>query len=67
MENERLTMSMAEVAKELGVSRPTAYKIARQHGFPAIQVSDNRIVVHRAKFIEWLEANIGNTWNGEKT
>ncbi len=60
MANERLTMSIAEVAKELGVSKPTAYKIAKQHGFPAVQVSENRIVVVRSKFVEWLEANIGN-------
>lgn len=59
MANERLTMSIAEVAKELGVSKPTAYKIARQHGF-AVQVSENRIVAVRSKFFEWLEANIGN-------
>lgn len=60
MANERLTMTMEEVAKELCVSRPTAYKIARQQGFPTIQVSENRIVVYRPKFIEWLESKIVN-------
>ena len=61
MANERLTMTMAEVAKELCVSRPTAYKIVRQKGFPAaIHISENRIVVYRPKFIEWLESKIGN-------
>lgn len=60
MANERLTMSIAEVAKELCINKVTAYKIAKQPGFPSIRVSENRIVVHRAKFYEWVEANIGN-------
>lgn len=59
MANEKLTMPIAEVAKELCVSKPIAYKIAKQNGF-AIRVSENRIVAHRAKFYEWVEANIGN-------
>ena len=67
MEDKRLTMSIAEVARELGISKPTAYALARKPGFPSIRVSENRIRVHRAKFIEWLEANVGNMGNGENT
>ncbi len=60
MANERLTMSIPEMARELGINKVTAYKIAKQPGFPSIRISENRIVVHRAKFYEWVEANLGN-------
>ncbi len=60
MENTKLTMPIAEVARELGISRQTAYDLAKTPGFPSIRISTGRIVVHRAKFIEWLEANVGN-------
>lgn len=60
MSDERLTMSISAVAKELGITKATAYKLAHEPGFPSIRIAEKRIVVHREKFIEWLDKKVGN-------
>lgn len=52
---EKLTVSVDELAQMLGVSRPVAYQLAHQDGFPAIRVSDRRIVVPVDALKSWLE------------
>lgn len=51
----KLTISVSEVAERLGISKPTAYTLARRADFPAIRIG-TRIVVHEAKFEAWVEA-----------
>jgi excisionase family DNA binding protein len=41
---DKKTYSVDEMAKVLGVSRPTAYALVRSHGFPALHVG-RRIVI----------------------
>lgn len=52
--NERLTLTVAEVGELLGISRPKAYELAASRGFPAIHIG-RRIIIPRAAFLTWLE------------
>lgn len=54
MNNERLTYTIPEVAKLLGVNKIAAYKLAKRRDFPAITIG-KRIVVPRAALEEWLK------------
>lgn len=56
MENhEKLTYSVDEMATALGVSRPVAYELTRREGFPAIRVSERRIVIPVDALKQWLD------------
>jgi len=45
MAKEKLTMTVEEAAGVLGISRATAFKLAREGRIPAIRISDRRLVV----------------------
>ena len=49
-----LMLSVPEVAAVLGISRASAYELARSDGFPALKIG-SRIVVPKEKFIEWID------------
>lgn len=53
---EKLTVTVDEMAQMLGVSRPVAYQLAHREGFPAVRISDRRIVVPIDGLKAWLEA-----------
>lgn len=67
MENKKLTLSVDELAEELGICRSAAYALVKRPGFPSIRISKCRIIIVRSKLIEWLETNVGNMVNGENT
>ena len=46
------------VAEVLGVSISTAYEVMRTPGFPVLRVG-SRMVVPKAKFIQWAEDQSG--------
>ena len=52
---EKLTLSVEEMAKMLGISRPIAYELSRKEGFPAIRVSERRIIIPVDSLKRWLE------------
>ena len=54
MEIERLTLSVAEAAKVLGISRNTAYELVRQEQIPSIRFG-KRILIPRKRLIAMLE------------
>jgi len=56
---ERLTMTVEEAAAAIGVSRATAYLLAKTGGLPVIRVGERRLVVP----IKQLERFL----NGEST
>ena len=47
-------MQIRDVAACLGISTVTAYELSRQKGFPAVKVSERRIIVPRDLFCSWL-------------
>ena len=55
MENEKkLVYTVDEMRKALGISKPTAYALVRRPDFPAIRISERRIVVPCAASEEYL-------------
>lgn len=57
---EKLVLSVAEVSIELGISRPTVYKLIKTPGFPAMRLGVGRIVIPRDALREWLNNNCEN-------
>lgn len=56
--NVNLTMSVRDVMRELGVSRPMAYRLTAQPGFPVIRAG-KRLLIPRRAFEQWLADNVG--------
>ena len=52
---QRLTITVEQAGKILGISRATAYALARQGRLGAIRISDKRFVVPMAKLAALLE------------
>ena len=52
---QRMTMTVEEAGKTLGISRATAYALARQGRLPAIRISDRRLVVPVKLLMAMLE------------
>ena len=61
---EKLTMSVVDAGKALGVSRATAYLLANTGQIPAIRISQRRLVVPIAALLKMLESTKPET--GEK-
>ena len=59
MSNEKLTLSVEELANELGISKPIAYELTRRDGFPSVRVSERRIIIPVDALRSWLNANAG--------
>jgi len=52
-----LMLSVHDVAEVLGISKSSAYVLAKVKGFPRLKIGA-RVVVPREKFIEWINKNI---------
>lgn len=55
--SDKLTFSITEAAKLLGISKSYAYEMAQARKFPVRQVGD-RVLVPRKEFLAWFEAGI---------
>jgi len=55
---ERLTMNVNELAEAMGISRPKAYELVKQEGFPRVIIG-KRIVIPIESFRDWLNKNAG--------
>ena len=53
---EKSTISVQELAANLGISMPKAYQLVKQPGFPVIHVG-SRILIPIEAFREWLVIN----------
>jgi excisionase family DNA binding protein len=53
---ERLTMTVEEAGKALGISRATAYSLANQGRLPVIRISDRRFIVPVKSLNELLDS-----------
>ncbi len=54
-----LTISVPEMARRLGISKPAAYQLARRKDFPSFNIG-NRIVVYEAGLEEWVRQHAKN-------
>ncbi len=50
----RMTMTVEEMGKELGVSRVTAYELAQRPDFPSFTIG-RRVLVSRDGLLKWIE------------
>ena len=53
---EKTTMSVQELAAQMGISLPKAYQLVKTPGFPTIRVG-TRILIPVEAFKEWLVIN----------
>lgn len=49
-------MTVMDMANLLGVSRASAYELAREKDFPKLKVVTGRIIIPKEKFLEWLDS-----------
>lgn len=66
METEKLTISVPEAARRLGMSKSAVYQLARRKDFPAFSVG-GRTLVSVSGLVAWVEAQAtkGSEANGE--
>jgi len=53
---EQQTISIEEMAKQLGISKPTAYKLANSEDFPLLKIGKRKIIPVK-RFLEWIQKN----------
>lgn len=59
MENKRLTISVAEAAEMLGISRNLGYSLARHGKLPGVlKLGEKRMVVSKAAIEKLLQGNV---------
>ena len=56
IQQKKLVLSVHELADTLGISRPVAYELIKKNGFPAVRVSERRIIIPVEALCKWLEA-----------
>ena len=56
---EKTTMSVQELAAQMGISLPKAYELVKTPGFPTIRVG-TRILIPIEVYREWLLKNAVN-------
>ena len=60
---EKLTLSVAEAAKIVGISTRYMYDVVKIKGFPTIQIG-RRLLVSAKGLERWLEEQAQKGWNG---
>ena len=60
MINEKLTLSVEEAGKLLGVSRQVAYQLSRRDDFPTLHIG-RRVLVPRKQLEAWMDRNVSGT------
>ena len=55
---ERTTMSVQELAAQMGISLPKAYELVKTPGFPVIRIG-TRILIPIEAYREWLSSAAG--------
>ena len=56
---EKSTMSVQELARQMGISLPKAYELAKDPGFPTIRIG-TRILIPVEGFQTWLRTQSSN-------
>ena len=60
IQENKLVPNVEELSEVLGISRPVAYELIKKNGFPAIRVSERRIIIPVEGLCRWLEAEALN-------
>lgn len=54
---EKIVVSVSELASMLQISKPTAYQLLNREGFPSVRISPRRIVIPVDALMTWLNEN----------
>ena len=54
--DNKITVSVEEMAEMLGISRSVAYQIIKEKDFPVVRVSERRLIIPVKSLEKWLEA-----------
>lgn len=57
MPEDRLFISVPEMCRRFGISKPTGYSLARRADFPSLTVG-NRVLVYEAGLEAWIKKQI---------
>ena len=55
--NEKLTLSVEETGKLMGVSRQVAYQLIHRPDFPTIQIG-RRVLIPKKQLEEWMDRQV---------
>lgn len=58
MPDGKMTLTIAETAQTLNVSRPTVYRLIERKDFPALRIG-KRVLVSRSGLSEWISRQAG--------
>ena len=61
--NEKMTLSVEEAGKLLGVSRQVAYQLIHRPDFPTLQIG-RRVLVPKKQLEIWMERQVNGTEEG---
>ena len=53
-DEERMTITVEQLAQELHISRPTAYNLVKQKGFPAFTIG-KRVLINKQALQNWMD------------
>ncbi len=59
MKNNKLALSIPEMAEALGISKPVAYELVKKEGFPVVRISPSRLIIPVDGLKAWLNNNTG--------
>jgi excisionase family DNA binding protein len=65
--SQPLFLSMPKAARRLGVSTPTAKRMARSGKLPVVQIGRRQMVVASALNVDWFRHNAGQDRRGQRT
>jgi predicted DNA-binding transcriptional regulator AlpA len=51
-----VSLKVEDLGRILGISRASAYSLARSKGFPAVRIGEKRVVIPRDRFIAWFNS-----------
>ncbi len=56
-----MLLTVMDLANLLGISRASAYELAREENFPKLKIVQGRTIIPRDKLLEWLDEQISYT------
>ena len=56
MAENKMTVTVEEMAEMIGISRSVAYQLVKEKDFPVIRVSERRLIIPIKSLEKWLES-----------
>lgn len=62
MSENKMTVTVEEMAEMIGISRSVAYQLIKEKDFPVIRVSERRLIIPLKSLEKWLEEKAERVW-----